>query len=234
MNFNFKELLNDNSQKWIPAILKCQCGEEWSNNFSKVKEGSNAYIESECRACMKKREEEEDSKRIQLIKQKKLEEFDLSLPPRYRGKIQDPINRELLKSESSIICGEFGTGKTWEAYSIARKLFETGEIKSFELVTEVRLLNDLKSDFDYMQRKIDKYSNMDLLIIDEAGKNNDSDFNKAQLFDILNHRYDWEKKTILITNVKTKEDLFKILPTAILDRFRECVIEMKGKSLRYS
>ena len=85
-----------------------------------------------------------------------------------------------------------------------------------------------------MQYKIKQYKEIDLLILDEAGKNNDSDFNKAQLFGILNHRYDWEKKTILICNAKTKEEIRELLPTATLDRFRECVVEMNGSSKRYA
>ena len=231
---DFSNILNiDENTKWIPAILKCRCGEEWSNDRSRVKEGSNPYIEMECRACESKNIKIREEQRKNEASKKRLEELDESLPPRFRGKIKDPINDRLLDSTCSIIHGDFGSGKTWESYSVARKLLEIGLIKKFKLITEVSLLNDLKDNFEYMSSKIDYYNNLDLLIIDESGKNQDTVFNKAQLFDILNHRYEWEKKTILICNTKKKEDLYSLFPTAILDRFRECVVEMTGSSKRY-
>ncbi|MCP4354464.1 MAG: ATP-binding protein, partial [Proteobacteria bacterium] len=82
--------------------------------------------------------------------------------------------------------------------------------------------------------RVESFKNVDLLIVDEMGKNNDSDFNKAQIFEILNHRYDWEKKTILICNCEEKKELYEILSHAILDRFREEIILMDGVSKRYA
>jgi len=220
--------------KWIPAILKCKCGEEWNNQFSKVKEGKDLYIETECRTCEADNREKREQQRKSEAKNRRILELEESLPPRYRGKLKDPINEQLLDSSCSIICGDYGSGKTWESYAVARKLLSLGSIRRFELITEVGLLNSLKENFDFMNSKIDHFKSVELLIIDESGKNNDSEFNKSQLFDILNYRYDWEKKTILICNTKKKEDLFNIFPTAILDRFRECIVEMNGKSKRYN
>jgi len=231
---NFKDIINtDENTKWVPAILRCKCGAEWSNSRSKVKEGSDLYLDMECRECSVKREKIENQKRLDRIRVKRLEEFESSIPPRFRGKLTVPKNESLIHSSCSIICGDFGTGKTWEAYTVAKELFSKGIVKTFKMTTEVGLLNNLKNDFDNLSLEVDKYNEIDLLIIDESGKNNDSVFNKAQLFDILNHRYEWEKKTILICNVSKKDDLIGLLPTATLDRFRECVVEMVGESKRY-
>lgn len=222
-----------NSIKKLPMINVCVCGAEWENKFAKYQEGCYPYIEAECQECKLDREKEEKRKAIELKRIKRIEEFENILPPRYRGKLGVVLNDKLLTSTCSIVWGGFGTGKTWECYTLAKNLIESEEIKTFRLLTEIDLLNNLKSDFDYMDDKISYYKNLDLLIIDEAGKNNDSDFNKAQLFGILNHRYDWEKKTVLICNAKSKEEIRELLPTAILDRFRECVVEMNGQSKRY-
>jgi len=218
---------------WVSAILKCKCGKEWSNELSKVKEGSNLYVDSVCSDCKIENDKIEEKARYKKLVDDRISNFDLQIPPRYRGKLKQPTNKELLTSTCSIVWGGFGTGKTWEAYTVAKELIKHGEIKRFKLITEIDLLNDLKDGFDDMQYKIKRYKEIDLLILDEAGKNNDSDFNKAQLFGILNHRYDWEKKTILICNAKTKEEIRQLLPTATLDRFRECVVEMNGSSKRY-
>ncbi len=221
------------SLKMISCINVCECGEEWESNLGKYQEGCYPYVEGVCHECKIKNDEKEQKLKKEKAINDRIAQFDSSIPPRYRGKLKSPINKELLGSTCSIVWGGFGTGKTWECYTVAKELMTKGEIKSYKLLTEIDLLNDLKDGFDEMNYKIDRYKSMDLLILDEAGKNNDSDFNKAQLFGILNHRYDWEKKTILICNAKTKEEIRTLLPTATLDRFRECVIEMTGKSKRY-
>ncbi len=219
--------------KYLPCTQVCKCGKEWESNLGKYQEGCYPYCEDECKDCRDTREAKEKKQRKEAYQRQLVAEFDEKIPPRYRGKLTTPINEILITSTCSIIWGGFGTGKTWEAYTVAKELMRSSEIKTFELMTEVDLLNSLKDNFDDMHYKISKYKNIDLLILDEAGKNNDSDFNKAQLFGILNHRYDWEKKTILICNAKTKEEIRELLPTATLDRFRECVVEMTGQSRRY-
>lgn len=226
--------------KTLPYTNVCNCGEEWESSLSFYQEGCYPYQTKLCRDCEAIAREEERKEIEEARKQKEEEKkqdqidyFDHSIPPRYRGKLSTPINKELLTSTCSIVWGGFGTGKTWEAYSVAKELVVNDVIKTWKLITEIDMLNNLKDGFDSMQGKIDYYKYVDLLILDEAGKNNDSDFNKAQLFGILNHRYDWEKKTILICNAKTREEIRALLPTATLDRFRECVVEMNGNSKRY-
>lgn len=226
------EIKYKNTKK-LPCTNVCECGHEWESKFTEYQEGCYPYVAKNCRDC----NFEHEKKRLEFEKKeatkKILTKFDNSLPPRYRGKIKSPKNKILLNSTCSIIWGEFGTGKTWEAYAVGKELICTDQIKTFKLITEVDILNDLKDGFDSMQSKIKHYKDLDLLVIDESGKNNDSDFNKSQLFGILNYRYDWMKKTILICNAKDKKEVMNLLPTATIDRFRECVIEMKGKSLRY-
>ena len=219
-----KEVMESKPEKgreYLNCINVCECGEEWES-FEKYEKGYYPYLEGVCSTCLNQEREE-----------KKLEQFYENIPPRYRNKLTKPIHSELEQSICSIVWGGFGTGKTWECYSLIKEMITSNKIKTFKLVTEIDLLNDLKDGFDDMQYKIKRYKEIDLLILDEAGKNNDSDFNKAQLFGILNHRYDWEKKTILICNAKTKEEIRQLLPTATLDRFRECVVEMNGSSKRY-
>ncbi len=181
-----------------------------------------------------KMEQEKEAREQKTIEETRKRLFYSRVPPRYRD-ILDPKHDNLVKSTCGIIYGGFGTGKTWEAYAVAKKLLFTGKITSFEFKTEIGLLNELKAGFNdgTFNSRVDRFKKTDLLIVDEVGKSNDSDFNKANLFEILNNRYDWMKKTILICNATEKEELYNIMPTAILDRFRECVILMDGKSLRY-
>lgn len=155
------------------------------------------------------------------------------IPPRYRE--VGPADSALINANCSILWGGFGTGKTYSSYALGKELFLKGEIKEFRLITEIGLINDIKAGFSdgSFDSRVNRLKQIDLLIIDEVGKSNETEFNKAQLFEILNHRYNWMKRTVLICNAEQKEELFGIIPTAILDRFRENVIHMDGKSRRY-
>ncbi|MDA3958397.1 ATP-binding protein, partial [Oceanispirochaeta sp.] len=156
------------------------------------------------------------------------------IPIRFRE--VGPVQENMKEAICSIIWGGFGTGKTWAAYALVKDLLSSGEIKSFKVLTEVGLINEIKAGFSdgTFSKRMKDLENVDLLIVDEIGKSNDTDFNKAQLFEILNNRYNWMRRTVLICNATDKAHVREIMPTATLDRFRENVIEMEGKSRRYN
>ena len=215
----------------LPMINVCECGEEWEDSFAMYQEGCYPYLEKTCRACSVKEDERRREQEKQAKRQHIIDGFDLSLPPRFRDKLTSVVNKELLIAKCSIIWGGFGVGKTWEAYTLAKDLVVSGEIKRWKVITEMDLILSLR-DFDNQENMMNYYKNLDLLIVDETGKSNETDYNKSLLFSVLNHRYEWELKTVLICNAKTKEEIRGLMPTAILDRFRECVIEMTGQSKR--
>lgn len=218
--------------KKYPCINVCECGEEWEDSLATYQEDCYPYLIKQCSECYKKDREILKKKEIDHKERLRIEQFYESLPTRYRHKLTTVQHEELLSCSCGILWGTFGTGKTWESYTMVMKLFLSGEIKTWKLITEMDLIISLR-DFDTLENRLDRYKNLDLLIIDETGKSNETDYNKAQLFSILNHRYEWEKKTILICNAKTRDEIRGLIPTAILDRYRECVIEMTGKSQRY-
>lgn len=213
-----------------------------------MKEGVNQIIR--CTVCGKTQETDklvfEDMKYKNTIcfkcsskemSEKLLILFNQKVRPIYRtDKLKMCDNKELEKTVRAIIFGGFGTGKTWLSYSLAKKLYVFQKIKSFEITTEFSMIEDIKAGMmDGSKRQItDKYESTDFLVVDEVGKINDSEYNKAHLFDILNTRHEYNKRTILICNAKSKSELPSILPTAILDRYRECIIELDGKSKRYA
>lgn len=201
------------------------------------------YTERYCFDCENKQKEEEKRKEEEKYqaeqeakKEKRKFDFILKIPHRYEAvRFSEETNKDQIHKYCSIFYGGFGTGKTWSAYRVAYDMFTGLYIDDFEHITEVGLLNEIKAGFsdNTFDKRVEKYKNVDLLIVDEMGKNNDSDFNKAQIFEILNYRYDWEYKTILICNCEEKKELLDILSPAILDRFRESIVHYDGKSKRY-
>jgi DNA replication protein DnaC len=223
--------------------LKCEpgycidCGAELNFDIPVIMRINKAYC-GKCIERMEKEEVEEEAKKaIETEEQKKrdrLFKYKTSVPPRYSG-VKEIDNEELINATCSILYGGFGTGKTWEAYSLIKKLYCNLYIDDYKLITEAGLINYLKAGFNNnsFESRTNSLKDIDLLVVDEMGKSNDSDFNKAQLFEILNYRYDWMKKTVLICNCVDRSELVDILNPAIADRFRENIIEMKGNSKRY-
>jgi DNA replication protein DnaC len=166
----------------------------------------------------------------------RIKAFKNMIPNRYEGVSFTAKEIDEYIPTCTILYGGFGTGKTWRAYETAFQLYKKGWVSGFQHITEIGIINEIKAGFvdNSFDIRVKKFKEIDLLIVDEMGKNNDSDFNKAQIFEILNYRYDWEKKTILICNCEDKKELYDILSPAILDRFRERIVKMDGKSKRYT
>lgn len=219
---------------------KCvNCGDKLDFNIPVIMRINKVYC-SKCISIIEKKAETEEQERIknEIISKKeiRLNNYMSTVPKRYSvEELNEPINKSLIDSTCSILYGGFGTGKTWEAYSLIKNLYCNLVIKNYKIITEAGLINHLKAGFssNSFEERMKTFKETDLLIVDEMGKSNDSDFNKAQLFEILNYRYDWMKKTVLICNCIDKSELVEILNPAITDRYRELIIKMDGNSKRY-
>lgn len=145
--------------------------------------------------------------------------------------------REWAKNPTSIfLCGGYGTGKTFFAFSMLREVFKRCPRKlwpryftSPEL--DSRLLKSLKSE-DGDEYEIKHISEQDILFIDDIGRETKSDRLKRQYFEILNYRYVNELPTILTSNLSL-EKLGDVIDGAIASRLQEWqIIEFNGCDLR--
>ena len=100
--------------------------------------------------------------------------------------------------------GTFGTGKTHLAAAIAIQLMESGHKVIFKTADD--LLADIKATFDSngwsdTERKVtDRFKQCELLVIDDLGKEQATDWSTAQLYGIINDRYENQKPVIITTN----------------------------------
>lgn len=156
----------------------------------------------------------------------------------------DSFKEHLADGEGLYIEGTNGTGKTHLAAAVALQLLN----ESYPVICKTAgdLLLDIKSAYDnkeYTEREVlDVYKKVDLLIVDDLGKEQCSDWAISTLYAILNDRYEDMKPVIITTNYNA-DDLVKALtpkgydsakPRAIVSRLREScrVITMAWEDIR--
>ncbi len=127
--------------------------------------------------------------------------------------------------------GTYGTGKTHLAAAIGLSLIE--QEKSVIMLTSFDLLDKIKQSFDNdglsEQEITRRYKTCDLLIIDDLGKEQCTEWSMSILYSIINERYEAMKPIIITTNFSA-DDLIKILTpkgsgnqkaAAIISRLKE-------------
>ncbi len=129
--------------------------------------------------------------------------------------------------------GKVGTGKTHLACSIAHSAIEQGVPTKF--INVVSMISELKERTNILQF-IKSYANIDLLIIDDLGKEKNSEFVSRTIYQIINIRYEREIPTIITTEgaMSTMTSHYKEKGNAIQSRIAEnyILITMNGEDYR--
>ena len=108
-----------------------------------------------------------------------------------------------MEKKGLILVGNNGVGKTHLACSIANELMKNGIPVIYgtliNLLAEIRNSYDLDNNISEMEI-IKLYENVDLLIIDDLGKEKPSEWGLEKLFTIINSRYENNLPVIITTN----------------------------------
>jgi DNA replication protein DnaC len=148
------------------------------------------------------------------------------------------------RGDGLYIEGPNGTGKTHLAAAVALQLI--GEGVPVICKTSSDLLNDIKKTFDSdninEHAALDIYKKADLLIIDDLGKEQCTDWSMSMLYSIINDRYEDMKPTIVTTNHNANDLTRALTPkgfdntkiVAIISRLREVskVVTMAWTDIR--
>lgn len=135
-----------------------------------------------------------------------------------------------------IFTGDVGTGKTHLAAAIARHIVEKYSV-TVEFVSYVDLLADIRAAFSDKAKDVakieEKLCDAPVLIIDDLGKEKQSEFTKELLFRIVNRRYKDKLPLIVTTNYRLPE-LAKRLEYAVFSRIVELckAVDMRGRDYR--
>lgn len=107
-------------------------------------------------------------------------------------------------TENLLFFGNSGTGKSFLSYCIAKELLDKGILVIYR--TADTLLHDLKHiRFNNCEELEDLLINCDLLIIDDLGSEQITDFSKTELFNLLNKKLLKHKKMLISTNCGLEE-----------------------------
>jgi DNA replication protein DnaC len=148
-----------------------------------------------------------------------------------------------------ILSGGYGIGKTHLVTAIANQLIQAGT--AVICMTMVELLERIKASYDEAARHdcapreaeiMRQYEMVPLLIIDDLGSENPTEWGLSRLYAIVNARYEAYQPTIVTTNYDMEELIARLTPkggdkhnaTKTVDRLREMCykLPMGGESWR--
>jgi DNA replication protein DnaC len=142
------------------------------------------------------------------------------LPPRINRDLQTlPTPKDLPSFiESTFLYGDTGTGKTiYTCFMLLeeqKQIYLNGgprdETEKCAFITMPELINKIKSSYDPNSRPTEQeilnyYCNLHLLVLDDFGTSKPTDWILHILYSIINHRYDYLKKTIITSNLSLQE-----------------------------
>lgn len=111
------------------------------------------------------------------------------------------------KTENLLFSGNTGLGKTFLSACIARTVADRGYSVVYE--TASRMFSQMErarfSGDEDARRETEKYTQCDLMIIDDLGTEMGGQFTTAALYSVINDRLLQKKATIISTNLNTKD-----------------------------
>ena len=141
------------------------------------------------------------------------------------------IHENLESGKNLIIAGSgcVGTGKTHLACAVAQKVMENGVPAKF--INVVSMISEIKESFS-----VKKFTDIELLIIDDFGKENSTDWVKETVYSIINKRYEKMLPTVITTEgtIEAMTSHYENKGKAILSRICEDFrfIELNGEDYR--
>lgn len=226
---------------WNPVLSRCDCEKaqaHWQKHDRQEAERKAAEEEEKRRRAM----QEKISRLIgqsgikKRFQQRTFANFRCDTPGRRKNyqiakEYADNFAYHRARGDGLYIEGTNGTGKTHLAAAIALQLISEGI--PVVCKTSSDLLGDIKKSFSYEGAKehevLALYKKVDLLIIDDLGKEQCSDWSMSTLYSILNDRYEDMKPTIVTTNYNADELVNALTPkgfddtkiVAIISRLKE-------------
>jgi len=227
----------------LPKITySCEICKDVGGTIS-VKDGVEYYSECECQKSSKTERLFKSSHLTFEFRQKTFDSWDTTwLSDEVRKAHKCALNyagafdriRNTRRNSISLL-GNSGAGKTHLLTAISNTLIKKGI--SVHYFPFVEGFNELKSDFDDLNNRIEKMQKADVLFIDDLfkGRKDNTPFQIEQMFGVINYRY-MNHLPILISSEKTVDDLIRIdeaLGSRIYEMSKDFTVELVGSNNNY-
>lgn len=141
------------------------------------------------------------------------------------------------RRENVLLLGQTGVGKSHIAQAIGHRACMLGHSVLFVAAHDLfRELRQARAD-DSVQRRLQKYLNVDLLIVDDLGLRPLEHTDPVDLYDLIRGRY--ERGSLVVTSNRDVDELMALFPDALLgnaavDRLlhHARILRIKGRSYR--
>ncbi|MEN8079267.1 ATP-binding protein [Clostridioides difficile] len=218
---NIKEEITDLRAKKYEMLVSHGYNPEYLNlhyNCPKCKD--TGFIGIEKCSCFKSKLIKlyyKDSELEEAVKTNNFKNFNINLYPNHklnderytpRKNIEDIleyINGEYLpnfkdNNTNLLFYGNSGTGKTFLSWCIAKELLDKGFLVVYKTADDLlRALKEIKFNNDTDLENL--LINCDLLIVDDLGSEQITDFSSAELFTLINKKILKNKKMLISTNL---------------------------------
>jgi DNA replication protein DnaC len=154
------------------------------------------------------------------------------IPERYldaKSEQTQAILDKLRDNKNVFIYGAAGSGKTYTACAVAKKVIDKGQGVIFVNIVDLfqkiySLQNTVNGELEYERQKL---LETDLLILDDIAAEKPSDYTMSFLYGIINHRYNNRKPTVLTSNLSFAELVKGGYDERIIRRIKENVAVVK-------
>lgn len=138
-----------------------------------------------------------------------------TLSPKNQKNCLLPISEKyqnIATNTSLFLFGKSGSGKTALALQIAQKVEQENKSLRINFVKFGELVNSARKSYDknyYTRRDAEDYlktiNQSDLLIIDDLGTEKNTEFVDQFIYELIDHRYEYELPTIITSNFSLDE-----------------------------
>lgn len=218
---NIKEEITDLRAKKYEMLVSHGYNPEYLNlhyNCSKCKD--TGFIGIEKCSCFKSKLIKlyyKDSELEEAVKTNNFKNFNINLYPNHKLTDERYTPRKNIEDILEYITGEYlpnfknnntnvlfygnsGTGKTFLSWCIAKELLDKGFLVVYKTADDLlRALKDIKFNNDSDLENL--LINCDLLIIDDLGSEQITDFSSTELFTLINKKILKNKKMLISTNL---------------------------------
>lgn len=196
-----------------PPAFSCEhCGKSIAANCY-VLFGNVSWLPSggcNCEEAVRERKREQDRVRAEEAQQRVRELQKIGIEPRYQNAV---LHREEVMSFMATfgeragmglyIHGKSGSGKTSLCSAIARDLHDIG--CNVYLISASEMLETIQETFDKpasTAKEIERYAAYELLLIDDMGRESNSEWAVSTMYRILNKRYGYMRSTVIASEHK--------------------------------